>query len=203
MRIRALGCAVLALLACGREDAPRDVDVAVDVRFVTLDPVSNSPVIVLEEHGGERRLPIWIGLPEAQSIAQHLEAVEPPRPNTHDLAKRLVQGLDGAIERVTVTELREGTYYAVIALRSNGKPVEIDARPSDAIALALRMAAPVFVRAPLFDARDLEPGEREAPGERTHAPAQPAGSRAATARLVPGIPTGKRIAAASASGLRA
>ena len=158
MRIRALGFALLALAACGGAgDGPADV--AVEVRFVTLDPVAQSPVIVLEERDGPRRLPIWIGLAEAQSIAQQLQEVEPPRPNTHDLAKRLVLGLEGAIERVTVTELREGTYYAVIALRANGKAVDVDSRPSDAIALALRMAAPVFVRAPLFDTRDPEPGE--------------------------------------------
>jgi hypothetical protein len=168
MRIRALTFALVALAACGR-GAAGPADVAVEVRFVTLDPVAQSPVIVLEERDGSRRLPIWIGLAEAQSIAQQLEAVEPPRPNTHDLAKKLVLGLEGALERVTVTELREGTYYAVIALRANGRAVEVDSRPSDAIALALRMAAPVFVRATLFETRAPESGpfESEASGERT------------------------------------
>jgi hypothetical protein len=193
MRLAAVTCALFAVVACAREGSAPAADVAVEVRFVALDPVARSPVIVLEERGGERRLPIWIGAAEAQSIAQQLEAVEPPRPNTHDLAKRLVLGLEGAIERVTVTELREGTYYAVIALVAHGRRVEIDSRPSDAIALALRLAAPVFVREVLFDETPMDSGEPIAPGERARAPSS-AGSRAATATLRVGIPSGKRAA---------
>jgi hypothetical protein len=198
MRSVAVACALAALAACGGEGSVPAADVAVEVRFVALDPVARSPVIVLEERGGARRLPIWIGASEAQSIAQQLEAVEPPRPNTHDLAKRLVLGLEGAVERVTVTELREGTYYAVIALVGHGRRVEIDSRPSDAIALALRLAAPVFVREVLFEPTPLAPGQPAAPEERARAPSS-AGSRAATAALGGGIPSEKRVARAAAT----
>ena len=133
----------------GSEGGQRDV--SVQVERVTLDPLANTPVIILEESEGTRRLPIWIGMAEARSIAQRLEEVQSPRPNSHDLARRLVEGLDGRVERVTVTALRDGTYYAVITLQRGGSSIEIDSRPSDAIALALRMDAPVFVREPLFE----------------------------------------------------
>jgi bifunctional DNase/RNase len=144
----------LGALACSGGSAPPRDDVAVVVGMVTIDPMSKTPVVVLEEQRGGRRLPIWIGVNEARAIAQRLEDVTPPRPNTHDLAQRLVEGLDAAVERVTVTELRESTYYAVIALRAGEARIEIDSRPSDAIALALRTAAPVFVREALFEEDD-------------------------------------------------
>lgn len=211
MRSLVLSCALVAAAGCGgeRPASPAGDEVAVSVRVVTLDPVSRTPVIVLEERAGERRLPIWIGVAEARSIAQRLEEVELPRPNTHDLAKRLVEELDGAVERVTVTELREGTYYAVIELRSAGRSVRIDSRPSDAIALALRTASPVFVREGLFEdaggelfgPRDEgeEPSSEKEPGRRTqHRPDAPAGIGAATSRLGPGIPTRNHARAASA-----
>ena len=159
MRIRGLALLLsLLVAACGREATP-DVasDVAVDVASVAFDPRAQSPVLILTEHRGTRRLPIWIGVAEARSIAQRLDDVSLPRPNTHDLARRLVEGLDGSVQRVTVTDLRDGTYYAVIALQRHGRDVEIDARPSDAIALALRAAAPVFVREKLFEAVQYEP----------------------------------------------
>lgn len=160
-RALALACllAVASAPGCGG-GSPGSSDVPVDVERIALDPLSNTPVVVLEEHAGSRRLPIWIGIAEARSIAQRLEDVEAPRPNTHDLAKRLVEGLDAAVERVTVTDLQEGIYYAVIEVRTGGKIVEIDSRPSDAIALALRTAAPVFVREFLFEDAG---GERFAP----------------------------------------
>lgn len=145
----------LALSCNARGPAPPDV--GVEVARVAFDPLSKTPVIVLEESNGPRRLFIWIGIAEARSIAQRLEAIDLPRPNSHDLAQRLVEGLEGDVERVTVTELRDSTYYAVIALHRDGRRVEIDARPSDAIALALRAAAPVFVREALFDATAADP----------------------------------------------
>jgi bifunctional DNase/RNase len=152
----------LLLAACGGEAASQNAaDVPVDVASVAFDPRAQSPVLILAESRGERRLPIWIGVAEARSIAQRLDDVPVPRPNTHDLARRLVEGLDGEVQRVTVTELRDGTYYAVIALRRDGRDVQIDSRPSDAIALALRVAAPVFVRESLFEAVRYELDERD------------------------------------------
>ena len=128
-----------------------DRDVAVEVRRVLLDPSTHNPIVLLEEREGSRTLPIWIGEAEAQSIAVELGNVQWPRPNTHDLAKRLLASLEATVERVVVTELRGDTYFAVLVIRAGGKRVEIDARPSDAIAIALRVEAPVFVRDALLE----------------------------------------------------
>jgi len=139
--------------------ADRVADRAVEVRVGSLavDSSSNSPVIILEELGGERRLPIWIGFPEANSIAAELQQERPLRPNTHDLAKRLMDRLDAAVERVVVTDLSQGVYYANIFLHSDGRELRVDARPSDAIALALRTGARVFVRETVFDLANSPP----------------------------------------------
>jgi bifunctional DNase/RNase len=125
------------------------------VEAVALDPQTRGPVVILEEIAGSRRLPIWIGHAEAASIDNRLRERETIRPNSHDLAKRLVDGLGGEVLRVVVTDLEGGIYYARIVLRSAGRTVEIDARPSDAIAIALRTRAPLFVTEPLF-ARAIE-----------------------------------------------
>lgn len=155
---------LIPAFACGFESEEPSDDVAVEVDSVTLDPRTNSPVLLLRENGGERMLPIWIGFAEAQSIATELEALEPPRPNTHDLAHRILVGLDSHVVRVTVTDLRAGTYYAVLELSSDGKTVQIDSRPSDAIAIALRASAPVFVREWLFE---VGAEEEDPEGQRT------------------------------------
>jgi bifunctional DNase/RNase len=172
----------LLLAACGGEAARDVADVPVRVGMVALDS-HNIPVMVLEEEGGSRLLPIWIGMDAAQSITAEMEQKRPPRPNTHDLAKRVIEGLDGEIASVVVTKLREGTYYAILKLSTNGKVVEIDARPSDAIAIALRLKAPIFVRATVFE----EAGEVVIPdsygkriGSPRHPDAQPTGTSPAT-----------------------
>jgi uncharacterized protein len=155
--------AVLLLGGCGgREAAP--LDVAVKVDSVVLDERVGSPVVVLQEWEGERSLPIWIGMAEAQSIAAEMEKVRPERPNTHDLATRLIDGLEGEVERVVVTELRGGTYFATIYLRARGRSIEVDSRPSDAIAIALRTGAPLFARDDLLST-DGEP-DAGTPGQR-------------------------------------
>jgi hypothetical protein len=157
MGLRASACLWLLLLplACGVESPAHEDDVAVRVGMVALDN-SNVPVVILEEEDGERMLPIWIGSSEASSIASQMEEIQPPRPNTHDLARSLIRELHGEVLRVVVTELRDGTYYAVLSLRANGSLLQIDSRPSDAIAIALRTGAPIFVRAPVFDAAEGE-----------------------------------------------
>jgi hypothetical protein len=140
-------------LACspgGSDPGSGEPEVQVRVERVGLD-ANDLPVVLLEEHGGERALPIWIGPSEARSIALEIEHFESPRPNTHDLAQRVIDGLRGAVERVVVTDLRAGTYYATLTLRADGRRVEIDSRPSDAIAIALRTGAPIFVRTRLFE----------------------------------------------------
>jgi hypothetical protein len=139
----ALGLAVA--LGCSSPPGAGAAALAMKVRGVQIDPRTESPVVMLEEAQGEhRRLPIWIGPYEAQSIATGLAREEAPRPNTHDLIKSIFEGIEGTIERVVITELREGTYYAVIEAAVDGRRVSVDARPSDAIAVAVRIGAPVF-----------------------------------------------------------
>jgi bifunctional DNase/RNase len=152
----ALGFA--ACLACsdgtrlGDSEGSHEPDaVAVRVAGLALDPEAEGPIVILAEAEGERRLPIWIGAAEAHSIASGLEARIPIRPNTHDLAQRLIEGLDGTVRRIVVTDLREGIYYARIDLDQGDRQVSIDSRPSDAIAIALRLGAPLFVRDALFE----------------------------------------------------
>ena len=120
--------------------------VSVKVDRVTLDTATNRFVVVLKDEEKNRWLPIVVGSTEAQAIALQLENVEPPRPLTHDLMKNLLESIDVKISRVIVSDLKDNTYYAQIGLQLNGKKREIDARPSDAIALALRMMAPIFVK---------------------------------------------------------
>lgn len=150
-----------------RGSVPADA-VAVEVGGVGMDPHSQTPVLLLEESEGERTLPIWIGFPEARSIASGLEGTTPVRPNTHDLAERVILGLEATVERVVVTELKNDTYYAVLVLRIDGDEIAIDSRPSDAIAIAVRADAPVFVRESVFDDSSGEAPEgepEEEPGE--------------------------------------
>jgi hypothetical protein len=119
--------------------------VEMKVKTVAIDPNSQSPVVVLEGVGAKEFLPIWIDLPEARAISMEIEQVKPPRPLTHDLIRNLLNGLGAKINRVTITELRNNTYFATIALAVKGQESEIDCRPSDAIAVALRMKAPIYV----------------------------------------------------------
>jgi bifunctional DNase/RNase len=115
------------------------------VTGVHVDPTSSAHVLLLEEQAeAKRKLPIWIGPAEARSIALQLEEVPMPRPNTHDLIKNVLAGLEVSIQRVTVTELRGGTYFAEIALEGIVGRVAIDSRPSDAIAIAVRTGTPIF-----------------------------------------------------------
>jgi bifunctional DNase/RNase len=119
--------------------------VAVSVERVTLDTSSNRFVVILKDETHKRWLPIVVGPAEAQAIALQLEKVIPPRPMTHDLMKNLMGSLKANISRVIVSDLKENTYYATIDVRLNGTSKKVDARPSDAIALALRTSAPIFV----------------------------------------------------------
>ncbi|MFQ5836179.1 MAG: bifunctional nuclease family protein, partial [bacterium] len=98
-----------------------------------------------------KTLPIWIGLFEAQAIALALENVRPPRPLTHDLAKSLIEKLEGRVDRVVISDLRHNTFYARILMRRNGEPLQVDSRPSDAIALALRLKVPIFIEETVLD----------------------------------------------------
>jgi uncharacterized protein len=118
--------------------------VPVGVKRVLMDPVSNSPVVILEAIQKHAIVPIWIGTSEAASIALELEQKKLPRPNSHDLIRNLLSALDAKVDRVTITELRDSTYFAIITLKVGARELHIDARPSDAIAVALRAAAPIY-----------------------------------------------------------
>jgi bifunctional DNase/RNase len=115
------------------------------VRGLTVETITNMPVIVLREVEGERVLPIWVGVFEANAIALQVEKIQTPRPMTHDLLKTVIEQLGGHVERVVVCALKENTFYATLHVRSPRGLVEVDARPSDAIALALRSGARIFV----------------------------------------------------------
>ncbi|MCU0643404.1 MAG: bifunctional nuclease family protein [bacterium] len=119
--------------------------VAVRVDRVTLDTSTNRFVVILKDDVRSRWLPIVVGSTEAQAIALQLEKISPPRPLTHDLIKNLLDSIKVLVTRIVVNDLRENTYYAAISLKTNGSTKEIDARPSDAIALALRVQAPIYV----------------------------------------------------------
>jgi hypothetical protein len=115
------------------------------VQGLTMDPASNSPILILKEHEGKRSLPIWIGLLEATAIASELEKVTFSRPMTHDLLRNALSALGHSVAKVEVTELKENTFYALIYLLGPQGEKAMDSRPSDAIALALRADAPIFV----------------------------------------------------------
>ena len=115
-----------------------------DIYGVSFDLVGKQPIVLLKTADGNRFLPIWIGHPEAAAILMKLQNASSPRPLTHDLMTEMLSQLDTQIVRVTVTELRDNTFYAAITLMRNGSEIEIDSRPSDAIALAVRVEAPIF-----------------------------------------------------------
>lgn len=119
--------------------------VQVKVERVTLDTATSRFVVILKDEKHNRWLPIVVGSTEAQAIALQLENISPPRPLTHDLLRNVLNTIQIAINRIVVNDLRENTYFALIELQTNGDSTDIDARPSDAIALALRMEAPIFV----------------------------------------------------------
>jgi bifunctional DNase/RNase len=115
------------------------------VSGLTVDPLTNSPIVILKETDGERTLPIWIGLLEATAIASEMEGIKFSRPMTHDLLKSIMDMIDVEVNKVEVCDLKNNTYYALIHMTHGGKDISIDARPSDALALSLRMDAPIFV----------------------------------------------------------
>jgi bifunctional DNase/RNase len=119
--------------------------VEMSVKGLTLDPLTNMPIVILKDMDDKRVLPIWIGLFEANAIALELEKIPTPRPMTHDLIKDIIAGLNATVTKIVVNDLKNNTFYAVIHLSLNGGNIVIDSRPSDAIALALRIGAPIYV----------------------------------------------------------
>jgi len=121
------------------------MEIEMKIRGLMMDPVTNMPIVILKDTGGDSVLPIWVGIYEANAIALEIEKVSTPRPMTHDLIKNVLTGLDTQVHKVVVTELRDDTFFAVIWLERDGHIVSIDSRPSDALALALRVDCPIFV----------------------------------------------------------
>ena len=119
--------------------------VEMKVRGLALDPVSNMPIIILRDEDDKRSLPIWVGIFEANAIALELEKIPTPRPMTHDLIKNILESLEAQVLKIVVTDLKDNTFFAVLHLQIADHEYTVDARPSDAIALALRVAAPIYV----------------------------------------------------------
>src|SRR6202166_5233071 len=120
------------------------MEVEMKIRGLMMDPVTNMPIVVLKDIGGSTILPIWVGIYEANAIALEIEKVSTPRPMTHDLIKTLLVGLDAGIQKVVVNELKDDTFFAVIWVQRNGGLISVDSRPSDALALALRLDFPLL-----------------------------------------------------------
>jgi uncharacterized protein len=121
------------------------MEVEMKIRGLMMDPVTNMPIVVLKDAHGSAVLPIWVGIYEANAIALEIEKVQTPRPMTHDLLRNVLLGLDVRVQKVVVNDLKEDTFYALIWVERNGETLSIDSRPSDALALALRVDCPIFV----------------------------------------------------------
>jgi bifunctional DNase/RNase len=131
------------------------MDVEVRIRGLTLDPATSMPIIVLKDVASETVMPIWVGIFEANAIAIEIEKVAVPRPMTHDLTRNLMRHLNARLERVVISELNDDTFFATLWLRQGDEPLAIDARPSDAIALALRADCPIYVTEEVMQAAKL------------------------------------------------
>jgi bifunctional DNase/RNase len=121
------------------------MEVEMKIRGLMMDPVTNMPIVILKDLDGNSVLPIWVGVYEANAIALEIEKVTTPRPMTHDLIKNLLLGLGSGLRKVVVSELKDDTFYAVIWMERDGEMIAIDSRPSDALALALRLDCPIYV----------------------------------------------------------
>ena len=143
------------------------MQIAMTIKGLMVDPVTNMPIIILRDEDGNRVLPIWVGIFEANAIALQIENVSMPRPMTHDLLRNVIHDLHGSVQKVVVSDLKENTFYALIYVAVGDAVTAIDARPSDAIALALRTKAPILVEESVIDnAKTLDVGTDQADAER-------------------------------------
>ena len=163
----------LVLISACHGRAPSRELVEVQVQNIGFDPAAQAPVVLLQDRNGGKSIPIWIGMAEAQAIAWQLQGKAALRPLTHDLLKTILEQVGVEFDRVLVNDLKEGTYYARIHLINGGKVLEVDSRPSDAIALALRFHRPIFVERSLFDS---SPSSQIVEHETTTRTAAPLGS---------------------------
>jgi bifunctional DNase/RNase len=143
------------------------MQIEMTIKGLMVDPVTNMPIIILRDKDGHRVLPIWVGVFEANAIALQIENVTTPRPMTHDLLRNVIQDLQASVVKIVVSDLKENTFYALIYIQRNGELVAVDARPSDAIALALRARVPIFVEEVVIDnARSIDISPEKADSER-------------------------------------
>jgi uncharacterized protein len=127
------------------------MQIEMSIKGLMVDPITNTPIVILRDKDGQRVLPIWVGIFEANAIALQIENVTTPRPMTHDLLRNIILDLKATVQKIVVCDLQDNTFYALIYLGLNGDTLTIDARPSDAIALALRTRAPIFVEDSVID----------------------------------------------------
>ena len=127
------------------------MQIEMTIKGLMVDPITNMPIVILKDKEGDRVLPIWVGIFEANAIALQIENIATPRPMTHDLLRNIITDLDGQVDRVVVSDLKDNTFFAIIHLTVKGEAVVVDARPSDAIALALRTRAPILVEETVID----------------------------------------------------
>ncbi len=143
------------------------MQIEMTIKGLMVDPITNMPIIILRDKDGQKVLPIWVGIFEANAIALQIENVATPRPMTHDLLKNIITDLEATVQKVVVCDLKENTFYALIHILVNGQTVAVDARPSDAIALALRAKAPIFVEDTVIEnARSLDITSEKADSDR-------------------------------------
>ena len=127
------------------------MQIEMTIKGLMVDPISNMPIVILRDKEGAKTLPIWVGMFEANAIALQIENISTPRPMTHDLLRNVIHDLKASVQKIVVCDLQDSTFYALIYLLINGEVVAIDARPSDAIALALRTGSPIFVLRSVLD----------------------------------------------------
>ena len=143
--------------------------IEMNIKGLMVDPITNMPIIILRDSEGQKVLPIWVGVFEANAIALQIENIQTPRPMTHDLLRNVIHDLKASVQKIVVCDLQENTFYALIYLNLNGSTVAIDARPSDAIALALRTRAPIFVEDTVIDnAKSVDFSTEKADADRLH-----------------------------------
>ena len=136
-------------------------EVEMKIRGLMMDPVTQMPIVILKDVSGKTVLPIWVGIYEANAIALEIEKVATPRPLTHDLIKTLLLGMQTSLQKVVVSELKDDTFYAVIWLEKDGKLMSVDSRPSDALALALRLDCPIYVSEQVLQSSSTESASSE------------------------------------------
>ena len=127
------------------------MQIEMTIKGLMVDPITNTPIVILRDKDGQKVLPIWVGIFEANAIALQIENVATPRPMTHDLLRNIITDLDGSVDRVVVSDLKDNTFFAIIHLTVRGERIAVDARPSDAIALALRTRSPILVEESVID----------------------------------------------------